>query len=246
VIPEADGARATALKQLLQNGEDAAMRAAIRASGENATAKSAACPFVKKRTTCDWFRANPPGLDCREELLFVACGGEDDGGDEGDGGGDGGNDGGDDSSGSEPTSPYPDGPRGGDGGDSGGDEDESCDKVNPEPGSDCEPTDQPQEDDVKETELCPDDPLKDMDIRATCDGVKGRRFGENARGEGDAHYGIDLLADPGTSAWALTSGKVYGVNRITEVSDFGKYVIIQSDGKMIMYAHLSKVSVKGG
>jgi murein DD-endopeptidase MepM/ murein hydrolase activator NlpD len=85
-----------------------------------------------------------------------------------------------------------------------------------------------------------------MDIRATCDGVEGGRFGENARGPGDAHYGIDLLAEVGTPAWALESGRVYGVNRDKEESDFGKYVIIQSDGKLIMYAHLSKVSVRGG
>jgi murein DD-endopeptidase MepM/ murein hydrolase activator NlpD len=100
--------------------------------------------------------------------------------------------------------------------------------------------------DVEEDRLCPKDPLKDMDIRSTCSGVEGGRFGENARGEGNPHYGIDLLAEIGTSTTALRSGRVYGVNRDQSESDFGKYVIIQSGENLIIYAHLSKVSVNGG
>ncbi|PQJ35642.1 hypothetical protein BSZ35_14485 [Salinibacter sp. 10B] len=73
---------------------------------------------------------------------------------------------------------------------------------------------------------------------------KGGRFGENARGQGNPHYGIDLLADIGTEVHSMREGIVWARN---ESEDFGKYIIIQTDGgNLIIYAHLSKRTVEGG
>lgn len=41
-----------------------------------------------------------------------------------------------------------------------------------------------------------------MEIRLTCNGVDGGRFGKDARGEGNPHWGLDLLADVGTEVIA--------------------------------------------
>ena len=234
VIPDAEGAEATARQQLVQEGGEQAVAEAVQSAGQVAGAKSDCTDIVKVVEYCDYGGCSVVSVE-----VTVACGGGGDGGSDGGDGGSGGGSGG-------ATDPYPDDNRAGGGGgedDSGGGTGEECTAIDPEPGSECEPED-PEP--VNEQELCPSDPLEDMDIRATCDGIEGGRFGENARGSGDAHYGIDLLAEVGTPAWALESGRVYGVNRDKEVSDFGKYVIIQSDGKLIMYAHLSKVSVRGG
>lgn len=217
VIPRSEGARSLARKQIIRRGEEKA----LQESKANADAKTWMDCEVRESIIC-------LGSTCWVDDRWYDCSSP--------GGGDPGGGGEDD--------PYPDYDGGGGSGDddSGDDSGEQCSSRNPDPGSNCEPKRRT----VNERELCSSDPLKDMDIRATCDGVEGGRFGENARGPGDAHYGIDLLAEVGTPAWALESGRVYGVNRDKEESDFGKYVIIQSDGKLIMYAHLSKVSVRGG
>jgi murein DD-endopeptidase MepM/ murein hydrolase activator NlpD len=87
-----------------------------------------------------------------------------------------------------------------------------------------------------------------MDIRATCDGVEGGRFGENVRGPNDKkpHYGIDLLAESGTVVKSSVSGEVQFANDQPSASDFGKYVLVDQSGKdrLVMYAHLSSVNVE--
>ncbi len=107
----------------------------------------------------------------------------------------------------------------------------------PDPGFDPDPTD--------ENEVCSNDPLKDMDIRSTCDGIEGGRFGEDARGDGEPHWGIDLLADVGTKVTARGGGVVWSKN---QNDTFGRYIIVQSEdgGTFTMYAHLSSRSVEGG
>jgi murein DD-endopeptidase MepM/ murein hydrolase activator NlpD len=83
-----------------------------------------------------------------------------------------------------------------------------------------------------------------MEIRATCAGIEGGRFGEDARGEGNAHWGIDLLADEGTEVQVREGGVIWSKN---QNDTFGRYLIIQSDdGTFTMYAHLSSRSVEGG
>ncbi len=99
---------------------------------------------------------------------------------------------------------------------------------------------------VNENLLCVKDPLKDMDIRATCSGVEGGRFGENARGPGNPHYGIDLLAEIGTPTWAFMPGEVYLINTDPDASDFGKFVMVKSGDYIIIYAHLDNIDVKRG
>jgi len=149
-------------------------------------------------------------------------------------------------------SPYPGGGGGGGGTGTGGDgEDELCSSPNPPPGSDCIPTnpceraDPPDyctiDDLVNETKVCPDDPLKDMDIRPTCAGIEGGRFG----GRGGDHEGLDLLADVGTEVTARGDGAVWSKN---QNDTFGRYIIVRSDGgdTFTMYAHLSSRSVEGG
>lgn len=138
--------------------------------------------------------------------------------------------------------PYPGDDGGGGGEDEGGSGGVDCTEKLPTPGSDCVPEESNPE--VNETRLCRSDPLKDMDIRPTCSGVEGGRFGENARGQGNPHYGIDLLADIGTEVHSMREGIVWARN---ESEDFGKYIIIQTDGgNLIIYAHLSKRTVEGG
>lgn len=235
VIPNAEGARSAARQQVIRKGEEQAVKEAVQ-SADQATARKSDCnEIVQVVEYCDY-----GGCTVVSVVVTEVCGGGDGGGDAGDGGDGGSGSGG---SGEDTTDPYPDDDRAGGGGrdDSGGGTGEECTEIDPEPGSECEPSD--PEPDVNEQKLCPSDPLKDMDIRATCAGREGGRFGENARGTGDPHYGVDLLAEVGTPAWALTSGRVYAVNRQPNVSDFGRYVIIRSDDNLIMYAHLSKVSV---
>lgn len=233
VIPDADGAEATARRQVIRKGEEQAVTEAVQSAGRAAGAKSDCTDIVKVVEYCDYGGCSVVSVE-----VTVACGGGGDGGS--DGGGDGGGGGG--SGGA--TDPYPDENRAGGGGgedDSGGGTGEECTAIDPEPGSECEPED-PEP--VNEQELCPSDPLEDMDIRATCDGIEGGRFGENARGDGKPHHGIDLLAEVGTEVYAMEEGVVWSRNKS---QDFGRYLIVQTnDGEFVMYAHLSQRAVEGG
>ena len=102
---------------------------------------------------------------------------------------------------------------------------------------------------MNENELCSNDPLKDMDIRPTCAGTEGGRFGEEARQDADGnpkpHWGLDLGgsdAEVGTEISAVEGGTVWSTGFS---DDFGDYVIVTSGNKYYLYAHLSEVTVEG-
>jgi murein DD-endopeptidase MepM/ murein hydrolase activator NlpD len=106
-------------------------------------------------------------------------------------------------------------------------------------------------DDVNETKRCDGDPLKDMDIRPTCAGIEGGRYGEEARtdAEGDpvSHWGLDLGgsdAEIGTEISAIEGGTVRSSTNYSD--DFGNYVIVSNGNTWYLYAHLSKVTVEAG
>lgn len=241
VIPEVDGARATAMKQLLKNGEDDATKEVV-GQEENGPSAKTGCDIVKVTEYCDYGGCNVISVS----VISGCSGGE--GGNDGGGGGSGGaGDGGGGFSGSEPTSPYPDDSGGGE--EDGGDGDGSCQEIDPEPGSNCEPTDPPQEDDVKEAQLCPEDPLKDMNIRATGCKAEGDRKVEGGRfgGRGGGHEGLDLKAEVGTELYSPKGGEVRLVDEHN--GGWGKHVLVETNGShdgqtvQILYAHLKTTSV---
>jgi murein DD-endopeptidase MepM/ murein hydrolase activator NlpD len=103
---------------------------------------------------------------------------------------------------------------------------------------------------VNDDEVCSNDPLKDMEIRPTCAGIEGGRYGEeartNAQGEDVPHWGLDLGgsdAEIGTEITPVEGGNVYSVSNSP---DFGDYVIIRDGNAWYLYAHLSEVTVEGG
>jgi len=237
VIPAASGAQSLAAEQLLRDGEDKATWNALTAPG---SAASKADVYeqncnVQEVTICTGWSGNEYCGTERELVCSPSVPG-------GDGEGDGGPDGGDGDGG------YPGGGSGPPGGDGDGNNDENC-THNPEPGSNGDPCDPCESanppsycgSEVNENQVCPDDPLKDMDIRATCAGVDGGRF----EGRGGDHEGLDLLADVGTKVTARGGGAVWSKN---QNDTFGRYIIVQSDGggTFTMYAHLSSRSVEGG
>ncbi|MBQ9267796.1 MAG: M23 family metallopeptidase [Clostridia bacterium] len=57
------------------------------------------------------------------------------------------------------------------------------------------------------------------------------------------HSGIDLAADTGTKIGAALSGKVITA---TTSEAYGKYIMIQTDDVVTLYAHCSKLNVKEG
>jgi hypothetical protein len=94
---------------------------------------------------------------------------------------------------------------------------------------------------VNRTDVCPSDPLADMEIRGTCDGIEGGRFG----GRGGAHEGMDLLADVGTDVHSISGGTV--VNTGNDSDGWGNWIIVESSsGEFFLYAHLSSFSVMPG
>ncbi|WP_251965040.1 M23 family metallopeptidase, partial [Salinibacter ruber] len=111
----------------------------------------------------------------------------------------------------------------------------------PDPGFDPDPTD--------ENEVCSNDPLKDMDIRATGCGdnasIEGGRHGDT-RGPNNNqfHPGIDLLNDVGDPVYAAEGGVVSRV--FSQEDGWGYYVIIQTgtlesgDTEWHVYAHLQE------
>lgn len=92
---------------------------------------------------------------------------------------------------------------------------------------------------ARSVEVCELDPLADMQIRSTCSGVEGGRFGGR---DGD-HEGLDLLAEVGTSLHAIEDGTVWTTG--VDENGWGNYVIISSDDseKFFLYAHLDEVDV---
>jgi hypothetical protein len=228
-MPDAPRAHALTHEQVVRAGETEALREAVAASQINVTASATrkACQTLQV-VTLEQCVGGPCCSEwhCDYSITYITiCGG-------GGGGG----------SGDDHPNPYPGGSGSGD-----------CTFLDPPPGSDCEPAD-PCDGadppfycegiDVNATERCPNDPLKDMEIRATCAGIEGGRFGEDARGEGNAHWGIDLLADEGTEVQVREGGVIWSKN---QNDTFGRYLIIQSDdGTFTMYAHLSSRSVEGG
>jgi len=234
VVPEVPGAREVATGQLLRAGEEDAAWGVAGGGSKSASAKGC-IQIVYTATTCVGGGGSFPEEHCETETeSFTVCGGGDGGG--GDGGA---------------TDPWPDDDDGGGGSDgSGGDSGEDCTALNPEPGSDCKP----DELDVDEKEVCPSDPLADMDIRPTCAGIEGGRFGctrgdeddcnwETRSGD-DFHAGLDLDADKGTELTPVEGGTVV----VTGYLDaFGSYVVIRSSNdeeRFFLYAHLSSTSVQ--
>lgn len=227
VLPAAAGAESLANEQLLRAGEKKAALNAVETAGKG-LAKDQVC-FIQEVTTCAGWSSNQ---SCGTDHEYV-CGsatpgsGSDDGGggypDPGDGTGGGG---------------------GGDGGDGGGEGDgDPTDCSNfPRPGDWCEPKDP----DVEEDRVCTSDPLADMDIRSTCDGVEGGRYGYT-RGPNNTqfHGGLDLSAEVGTELFAMKGGEVAFVGN--DPDGWGNYVVIQSatnGSRFALYAHLSSVSVQ--
>jgi len=240
VLPAASGAESLANEQLLRTGEKKAALNAVKSSGDPAP-KNQVCVIQEVTTCAGWSWNQSCGTEHEIACSSMAPG---EGGD-GVGGPGGGGDG---------TGGYPGGGSGPDGDDGNGDgsNTDDCDR-NPEPGLGTEPCDPCESDDppsycdsdVNENEVCSNDPLKDMDIRSTCDGIEGGRFGEDARGDGEPHWGIDLLADVGTKVTARGGGVVWSKN---QNDTFGRYIIVQSEdgGTFTMYTHLSSRSVEGG
>ena len=237
VIPDASGARSLAQEQIVQAGEKKALQETISDSSGTGAAKggptSKSCITFQK-VELDYCVGGPCCSEtyCSYDVSYVTvCGG----------GGDGGGGGSED--------PYPGGGGGGSDPPGGGDG-ENCQQRLPEPGSGCEPTDPCESDDppvycawgVNDDEVCSNDPLKDMDIRATCAGVEGGRFG----GRGGAHEGLDLLAEVGTELYAMNGGDVEAVNN--DPDGWGDYVVIKSEGedRFFLYAHLRTTDVEEG
>ena len=84
-----------------------------------------------------------------------------------------------------------------------------------------------------------------MDIRPTCAGIEGGRWGDT-RGPNNEqfHGGLDLDADKGTELFAMEGGEVVQVDFL---DDFGNYIVVQSSNKeseYFLYAHLSSTAVK--
>jgi len=243
VIPDADGAEAIARRQVIREGEEQALTEAVQSTGQSAGAKSDCRDIVKVVEYCDY-----GGCTVVSVSVTVVCGGGGDGGsDGGDGGSGGGSEGG-------TTDPYPDDDASGGGGggdDSGGGTGEECTAIDPEPGSDCEPVEsQPPED------LCVGDPVIDPEIRPIPNsGVEGGRYGPDARGEGEEHWGIDIKSDVGDPLYSMTGGRVWATKNDvppgeTDGNPLGNYVIVEManpDGEAthVLYAHLNEVSVGG-
>jgi len=238
VIPAASGAQSLATEQLLRVGEDEATRNVLAAS-ESAASKAAAYEQncnVQEVTTCAGWSGNESCSTEHELVCSPSVPG-------GDGEGDGGPDGGDGDGG------YPGGGSGPPGGGGDGDNDENC-THDPEPGSDSDPCDPCESSnppsycgsDVNDNKRCPSDPLEDMDIRATCAGIEGGRFG----GRGEDHEGLDLLADVGTDLHSTTGGVVRRV--AFDEGGWGNYVVIEStvNNRFFLYAHLNLVDLERG
>lgn len=231
VIPAAEGAQELATEQILSSGEEEAAWEVARTSNSSTSAKGC-IQIIRTSTTCVGGGGSFPEEHCETttEVVGVICGG-------------GGNDGSD-----EPTDPWPD--DGGGGGGSGGGSGDTCTELNPEPGSECEPEDPCESDNppsycqtVNPDELCPSDPLEEMEIRPTCSGVDGGRF----NGRSGDHDGIDLLADVGTNLHASVGGTVSQVGQ--DPGGWGNYIVIESsasDDRFFLYAHLNSVEVEEG
>jgi murein DD-endopeptidase MepM/ murein hydrolase activator NlpD len=242
-MPDAPRAHALTHEQVVRAGETEALQETEAASNNNnsvtAEGRNKGCQtfIITELEQC-------VGWPCCDEwyceystTIVTICGGS--------GGGGGGDD------------PYPDG-GGGTGGDAGGSGSGECTIINPPPGSDCEPanpcdgTDPPsycEIDDVNDLELCSNDPLKDMKIRAIGCIAQGTRSVEGGRFQTDArpsHDGIDLLADVGTNLYAIKGGDVEAVNN--DPDGWGDYVVIKAEGEnqFFLYAHLSAVNVEEG
>lgn len=246
VIPAASGAESLVNEQLIRAGEESATADAVQAAEANSEVhrKYQVC-FVQEVTYCASI-----GNTCSdwETDYYVTCSGA---GPSAGGGDDGG---------------YPEGGDGTSGGGDGPRNDEDCSnrsqpgsslggagesKADPKriqtpppgPGSSCPPV---EPDPVNPDKLCSRDPLKKMEIRPTCNGVDGGRFGwtrEDENGNEVFHGGLDLLADKGTDLHAMEGGEVVRVNNI---DDFGNFVVVQSNKngeRFFLYAHLSSVTV---
>jgi hypothetical protein len=243
VVPRAEGVKSIASNQVIRDGENQAVREAFQPDAQAYKAKGG-CGYVKVVKFCDSGGCNIVSVttvDCEPS----GGGGGDSGGDSGGNtsGGSGGSS--DDRCGSYPCDDSGSS-GGGDFGDS-GDDGQDCEQVvNPPPGSSCAPDDP----EVSEKKRCPSDPLKDMDIRATCAGIEGGRFGEEARqypdGTPKPHWGLDLggrNAEIGTEITPVEGGTVVAAD--AHSPDFGNYVIIRNNDTWYLYAHLSKVTVEG-
>lgn len=240
-IPAAPGAQEVATEQLLRVGEEDAAWGVADGNTEGASAK-ACIQVVFTSTTCVGGGGSFPEEYCgTTSESIIVCGG-------GDGGGDGGSGG--------TTDPWFDDPEGGGGGggDGGSGDGADCQQLLPEPGAECEPIDPCESDNppsycawgVNDNEVCSNDPLKDMEIRATgCaeNGTRnqeGGRFGWTRNDGNKKHEGIDLLNEPGDPVFAAEGGMVHSVGQ-GENDKLGYYVIIKAgSNEFHMYAHLEE------
>ena len=224
VVPEAERAGTSTLRQVARVGEAEAVAAAVRADSTTApktqVARNEDCELEVIGTIC-------MGSYCWEEKE-EACDTDPFGGREDDGDHD--------------PDPYWEGGSGGDD-DEGGGGGADCRQSLPEPGSECEPV---EPEPVNEQKLCPSDPLKDMDIRATGCGenasIEGGRYGDT-RGPNNNqfHAGIDLLNDVGDPVYAAEGGTIWGSGKAT--NGYGYYVIVKTGKEEFQYyTHLKKGS----
>jgi murein DD-endopeptidase MepM/ murein hydrolase activator NlpD len=85
-----------------------------------------------------------------------------------------------------------------------------------------------------------------MDIRATCDGVEGGRYGYT-RGPNNEqpHWGLDLEGEVGARVAAMRGGQVVAIEpEENNGTGWGRYVVIQSagnEGRFFLYSHLSSI-----
>jgi hypothetical protein len=243
VMPDAPRAHALTHEQVVRAGETEALREAVAASQINVTASATrkACQTLQV-VTLEQCVGGPCCSEwhCDYSITYITiCGG-------GGGGG----------SGDDHPNPYP---GGGDDGEDGGSGSGDCTFLDPPPGSDCEPAD-PCDGadppfycegiDVNATERCPNDPLKDVEIRATgcaaqgTRSVEGGRFGWTRNDGNKFHAGIDLLNEPGDPVYAAEGGIVHRVATETEggeVDGWGHFVIIKTaSNEWHLYAHLEE------
>ncbi len=108
--------------------------------------------------------------------------------------------------------------------------------------TDCPGEDDPEDENINTTEVCPMDPLADMQIRPTCSGTEGGRYG----GRGGDHNGLDLLAEVGTTLHSIEGGTV--LNTGYDAGGWGDWIIVNSDenNRFFVYAHLEEVMVNTG
>ena len=92
---------------------------------------------------------------------------------------------------------------------------------------------------------CPGDPLARMEVMTNNESTASNRYGcvrsGNDCGVKGWHGGIDLQAEIGTPVYSINSGTVrYSIP--DNGGDFGNWVVVESNGYLFAYGHLSQAS----